>query len=351
MKTTVLVAALSLSSLAHADPAAWYGESNCKIAPIQPAPRNNAVKWSGACKDGYADGKGVLEWEAGDGKRKLEATLAHGDIAGEGTMTGKFGKYIGTFKHGQPDGQGYFKFTNGKQYEGGVAQDKFEGPGIAVDLDRSRYEGEWKNDKRHGYGKQVYALGGSYEGEWKNGLFDGKGVIVYAGSGRRYEGLFKEGRPVGSAPAAAAEPGRYTLAGDDRIGSHITAPAVVANRPIDGSWEQLTPGQQRAVKDLYKALEEGDEPPYPVHGTRKLYSDISKIRNSGQFSNEEGTLLAYVLVGKDGNPVSVKSMGELDPEFVRYIGTTLMLQEFKPARCHGEPCEMIYPTNLSFTFD
>lgn len=353
MKPTILLVALSLCNLAHAaDAPVWYGDPNCRIAEIVPHPQGGFVKWSGACKDGYADGKGALEWSvwrAGD--YKVEAVLVHGEISGGATMTGDFGTYIGTFRRGNPDGQGYFKYASGKLYEGGVVQGKREGAGIFIELDRSRYEGQWKNDERNGYGKQAYALGGSYEGEWKDDKFDGKGVVVHAGSGRRDEALFKEGRVAGSAPAVPAEQGRYSLNSDEpRTGSHIAEHAATGYGPLDATWEQLTPGQQNLVKSFYQTLDDGDDPPYPLHGTRKLYADIIKLRHIKKFRGVEGRLLMYVRVGKDGKPQSVTGFGKLDPEFVRYAGSVLMLQEFKPASCHGEPCEMNYPINFSFEF-
>jgi hypothetical protein len=345
----LLLALLPLSSPAPAQPTTWYGETNCKIAPLEPHPQGDFVKWTGACKDGYADGKGTLSWRVfGHGERTLEATLARGDVNGEGTLVDERGTYIGTLRNGVPHGQGYFKYADGKGlYEGGVANGKREGTGVNISTDRSRYEGQWKNDQRNGHGKEVFALGGSYEGEWKNDKFDGKGVIVYTGSGRRYEGEFKDGR-VASAPKEKTESGSYNLNSDYHMNSsRLPAPAAVGYGPLDATWEQLTPGQQALVKSFYSALEEGDEPPYPLHGTGKLYRDLIKVRDA-RFDTIIGELRLYILVGKDGKPKSVTAIGSPDPEFTRFASMAMMTEAFKPAVCHGEPCEMIYPTSYSF---
>lgn len=352
MKSTLLLATLALCNVANAaEPPAWHGDADCKVAAITPQPKNDAVKWAGPCKDGYAEGQGVLTWSApGKGDLKLEATLVRGQVSGEATMSGKFGSYIGTFKHGQPHGQGFFRFADGKLYEGDVVNGKPEGTGTGLDLDRSRYDGQWKDGKRNGHGKQVYTLGGSYEGEWKDDKFDGKGVIVYVGSGRRYEGLFREGRVDGLAKAATEE-GRYFLqSGYHKTGTRIADPDAIGYGPLNATWEQLTPGQQNLVKSFYAALEEGDEPPYPLYGTGKLYSDLIKVRDAVA-SRLTGDLLMHILVGKDGKPRSISSYGTLDPQFVKYAASVMMLQQFKPAVCHGEPCEMIYPAKFAFTID
>src|SRR5690349_13989137 len=85
-----------LGGLAHgATPDGWLGKSDCRIAALHPRPAHDAVAWSGACKDGHADGKGVLAWRVeGKGQRRLEATLVGGEISGEGTLATNEGKYI-----------------------------------------------------------------------------------------------------------------------------------------------------------------------------------------------------------------------------------------------------------------
>ncbi|GAB3426221.1 hypothetical protein GCM10027320_01430 [Massilia solisilvae] len=306
--------------------------------------------WRGACKDGYADGAGVLTWRSQDGERKIEATLARGEISGEGRLTRNDGTYNGTFRHGLPHGQGYFRYANDNSlYEGDFADGIREGTGVFLAPDRSRYDGQWRNDRRNGFGKQVYSVGGSYEGMWKDNRFEGKGVIVYAGSGRRYEGEFRDGRVAGAPPRGEIEHRRYVLKADlPRTGTAILADKVVGYGPLNATWEELTPEQKNRIRSLYPALEDGDEPPYPLHGTRRIYSDIADLRDA-KFRLMRGKLGLYVLVGKNGKPKSVAAYGSPDPDFPRYASMALLLHTFKPAQCHGEPCEMIYPIWFNFT--
>ena len=75
-------------------PGAWSGEENyisdsngCKIANPSPKP-NETVTWSGACKDGFAEGTGVMQWfEDKQPGARYEGALAHGELAGEGKLT------------------------------------------------------------------------------------------------------------------------------------------------------------------------------------------------------------------------------------------------------------------------
>src|SRR5690606_10399718 len=119
-------------------------------------------------------------------KLRLEATLANGEVSGEGILTTKDYTYTGTLKNGVPHGSGYFEYAgNGGWYEGEVAEGKRHGKGIYIDFDRSRYAGVWAGGKRNGWGEASFATGGSYAGAWKDNRFDGHGSIVYAGAGHR----------------------------------------------------------------------------------------------------------------------------------------------------------------------
>lgn len=350
MKRSLLLLCLPVAAHAVGAPG-WYGESNCRIAQLEPAPAGGFVKWSGACKDGYADGPGVLEWSAwGKGERKLEATLSRGAVAGEGTLASRDGSYIGTFRNGVPHGQGYFKYADGKGlYEGGVANGERDGKGIFIDADRSRYEGGWKQGKRDGLGRETFTLGGSYEGEWKDDKFHGNGAVVYAGSGQRYEGRFERGHVAGKAPTDMAQVGQFGIKSDqNQRGSRLREDAAVSYVPPGQPWDKLSPAEQNLFKSFYQALEAGDEPPYPEHGQRPLVEAIIKIRDA-KFDEVEGNLVLYILVGKDGKPKSVTTIGSPHPELTRYAGMAAMTQAFKPAVCRGEPCEMIFPLSLGFT--
>ena len=346
-----LLVCLSACTGAQAgEAAAFFGKPTCRIAPLAPPPLADAVSWFGACKDGYADGKGVLAWEvASKGLRRLEATVVRGEVVGQGTLTDRDGSYTGTFRQGMPHGTGFFKYANGDMYEGGVANGLHEGSGVYLAADGSSYEGEWQADKRHGRGKASFALGGSYEGEWRNGKMHGHGKIVYS-SGRTYAGEFRDDRALGAAPLPApeGEPERYGLKADQPLtGSNMLHNVAFAETPLDATWEALSPAQKAQVRSSYPALDDGDEPPYPLKGTRAFIKGVSSLYS--RFTDYRGDALLYVTVGPDGVPTSASTYGVSHREFGRTLSVLAMMQRFKPARCAGKPCAMIYPIKFRFT--
>lgn len=341
-----------LGGLAQAaEPAAWSGKPHCRIAPLLPAAAPpDAVLWSGACKDGYASGSGLLEWQPrGEGRRRLDGTLVRGEIVGEASLVYDGGKYIGSVRQGLPHGAGYFVFAHdGGKYEGGVVDGQPEGSGVYIALDGSTYEGQWQAGKRHGKGKASFTLGGSYDGEWRMGKMHGRGTIVYIG-GRTHTGEFVDGRAaeVAPPPAAGGDQHRSGLKEDiPSTGSNIRHDRVTSATPLDASWHELTPEQQARTRRAYPALHERDEPPYPLKGMRAYSKAMADLYR--QFQDYQGDATVYVTVGADGVPVTASTYGVPHREFARYLATIGMMQRFKPAICGGKPCEAIFPLIFNF---
>lgn len=347
---------LALSGSPHAAAQAdFIGKSDCRVAPVEPAPRllSGGVHWSGACKDGYADGKGVLEWSGRDGlgKRRLEAVLVRGEISGTGKLGYPGGSYLGSFRRGIPHGAGYFEYKNGAQYEGGVADGRPHGTGTRISLDGSTYEGEWKAGRRHGRGKEAFTLGGRYEGEWRDDVFHGQGTIVYGGSGRRWSGTFRDGYPADLVPPRSRKarniddewPGTDPVPSDEDV--------VVEHREVDVGWEALPETRKQEVRRSYPALDDRDEPPYLLAGTgTRMSADFVAYYNRYARVMPEGSIRVYVTVGADGVPTAVKLYRTPHPDLGRFVSMALMLQRFKPALCAGKPCEMVYPFVFDFMF-
>ena len=334
-------------ALAQTAEPSWLGKPSCRIAPLEPAPRSGAVNWkAGDCVDGYASGKGMLAWRSAEGAEySIEATLVRGEASGEAILKTPGYTYTGTLKNGVPHGQGFFEYANAKGwYEGEVQAGKPHGKGIALAFNRSRYTGEWVAGERNGAGEETFATGGSYTGQWKDDQFNGQGKIVYAGSGRVYEGLFKDGRVAGL-PEMEVEKGRYSI--------HNTAPGmsfgqhrVIAYLPASAGWDQLTPAQKNAMRENFPALEAGDDPPFPAEGEGGLFKAVQRINNRNPV---EGDLGVYILVGKEGKPLRVTTYGGSSQKTVSALSDLFMQQQFKPAVCRGAPCEMIYPIHFSFS--
>jgi hypothetical protein len=330
------------------DASSYLGRPDCRIAPVHPGPAAD-VSWDGKCQDGYAEGKGVLTWRAGEKslKYRLEATLARGTIEGQAKLAMANGStYTGTFRNGVPDGQGYFRYPNRMQYEGEVRNGKREGVGEALYPNGDDYQGRWKDGQFDGSGRMQYALGGTYEGEWKLGKRHGKGTLTYAGSGRQYVGQFVDDRIEGSAPPPVAT-ASYKLKSDDAsTGSNLKSDiARSSTLPLNIGYDAFTPEQKRLFHSYYPALEEGDEPPYPRNGLQEFYKLMSKV--TGRYE-AKGELAIFVLVGADGRAQSVSMRGGIDDDEVRKLaGYGAGLIQYKPALCQGKPCPMMFEFNLN----
>ncbi|QNA87355.1 hypothetical protein G4G28_00725 [Massilia sp. Dwa41.01b] len=353
MKTAILPLLLGLAAMpealaAPARLAGHAGTDDCQIAPLEPAPRENRVDWNGMCKDGFASGTGTLEWKDEKGRRyALKGSLLRGELQGEGELKTVSYTYTGTLRRGKPHGNGYIEFVNGNQYEGDVIDNKYEGKGILVRYDRSEFKGEWKNGQLNGWGEATYSLGGSYAGQWKDDKPHGRGIMTFAGSNRKFDGQFEDGRPAGiPAPVIDSTPYFSTT----KPGAYpVTGPT-----PVDATWEALTEGQRNRVRIQYPALEQGDDPPYPRNGTRKVFEAVHKLNHSA--GNAVGDLLIRIIVGADGKAKQAMVLRkptledqEDGEKLVKYIASVMMLDEYKPAMCRGAPCEMAYATYYSFT--
>jgi hypothetical protein len=130
----------------------WISDQHgCKVA--NPAPRpGESITWSGECKNGFANGQGVLQWYLdGQADDRYEGNLDLGWASGQGVMARPDGsKYAGEWKDSAQHGNG-----------------RFEAP------DGSWYEGEWKNGKPHGQGQYRRPDGKIFIGVWVDGVYEG----------------------------------------------------------------------------------------------------------------------------------------------------------------------------------
>jgi len=112
--------------------AGWIADKNgCRLWDPYPQP-DESISWSGACKDGYANGNGAAQW----------------------------------FEGGQPS----------DRYEGEYANGHSNGYGVYSWAQGDRYEGEFKAGVISGRGARTKANGGRYEGEFRDGIENGRGT-------------------------------------------------------------------------------------------------------------------------------------------------------------------------------
>ncbi|MFL6660366.1 MAG: hypothetical protein ACJ8GW_19925 [Massilia sp.] len=324
MKSIFSILCLFLTATAHAaNSDASNATQECKI--INPHPvAGETVTWSGACKDGYAEGEGTLEWLAkGVARTHFEGTLVRG-------------RY---------QGQAYLRVADRYQFDGSFVDGERHGKGTELQIDLTRYEGNWKHGQFDGEGSATFANGGSYVGQWKDGKVHGHGKLTYT-SGKVVEGEFVAGLPAGqsAAPAPGAAPAaRHRLLDMDSSGP----PATVANSniPFRRSWSSMSAQEQASVREAYGALSEDDEPPYPARGVAAMYQGFAEGQGIVQ---AKGLLRMNVTIDKNGAPVKTRIFATPDAALAKYAAIIVMNEKFKPALCAGIPCEMIFPISVIF---
>ena len=232
MKILCVLASLLFASaftfdVAHAaegdKPASYIGEKDCMV--FNPHPTDDErITWSGGCKNGFAEGTGVLQFYLKDQPTsRYEGVLGAGKREGKGTATTESGaKYVGTFVNNELAGEVEFISAKGDHYQGGWKNGKPEGRGKFKYADGIVYEGEFKEGKRDGKGITTFPNGNRYVGSYAGGYFDGQGTMQYA-TGARYDGSWKAGRYDGKGTITSAD--GKSVAGDFSRGEKITAPA------------------------------------------------------------------------------------------------------------------------------
>ena len=146
-----LLLASSAALTAGDEDVAWIADSRgCKVANPFPQP-GETIQWSGSCKNGLAEGNGVLEWFV-DGKPsdRYEGTLEQGWAEGRGTLLREGGRYVGDWKRSLQDGKGRYDAADG-----------------------SWYLGEWQEGQPHGQGQYRTPDGRLFSGTWENGVYQG----------------------------------------------------------------------------------------------------------------------------------------------------------------------------------
>ncbi len=130
----------------------WIADakSGCKIWNPNPS-AGEAIAWAGSCKDGFADGKSVLDWlRGGKSYERDEGSWHGGRQRGEGSQTWPGGQYKGQLADGMPQGHG------------------------VLTLGSASYDGAFLNGKPNGKGILTNASG-AFDGAWQDGCFnDGK---------------------------------------------------------------------------------------------------------------------------------------------------------------------------------
>ena len=150
-------------------------------------------KYIGEFKNGKRDGQGFLTMPGGrtfEGQFRQNAPI-------KGTYTCPNGQvYTGTWEFFERNGQGTLKYPDGRFYEGAFKSGLRTGKGVMIYPDGHCYVGDFLRGKRTGKGIMTYPDGRVYTGDFKDGERSGRGVMIPP-NGERLEGQFVNGEYVG----------------------------------------------------------------------------------------------------------------------------------------------------------
>lgn len=283
--------------------------------------------WTGGCRDGRAEGRGILEWH--DRKKKV---VAH---------------YDGDIKAGMMHGDGYLRLDDGTQYEGGFAEGRYQGQGTLLNI-MGRYDGEFVNGCPNGKGKMVYAMGGRYDGQWQCGQFHGAGTAVYP-SGRTVTTQWVDGIRADLVPIAEDDPKHKIRSSMPLRGSKLRWDIATGTVPFAKGYAEMSEAEKKEVNSWFPLVDDGDEPPYPLKGTKPIYELLAEALSVIE-EDSSGKLMMYVDIDAEGKPTRASVFTTPNKVMANFAMTVVLQQKFKPGICAGKPCATRFPFCIIFSY-
>jgi hypothetical protein len=148
---------------------------------------------------------------------------------------------------------------------------------------------------------------------------------------------------------AAQEKPEFQLKRDTPLtGSHLLSTGAKSIMPFDKPYAELTQTQQQILKEQYESMSAGDEPPYPIHGTKDIWKSL--IKGSDRYG-EHGTLRIIVDVDSDGTATKATVLEAPGEQLATYMSTVLLKQHYKSALCAGGPCSQQFKFEAGWVSD
>jgi hypothetical protein len=147
-RAAALAMLLATAGAVPAHAGGWIADASagCQVWNPHPQP-DESVRWSGACPNGFAHGRGAVQWFKNNLPFESDEGEWHaGRQTGYGTQVWPSGRYDGELLGGEPNGRG------------------------VLILQGVRYQGEFRDGKPNGAGT-LSRSGESFSGTWTGGCF------------------------------------------------------------------------------------------------------------------------------------------------------------------------------------
>lgn len=318
----------------------YIGKPDCRVFNPRPV-ADESITWSGPCKNGFADGNGILLWYI-NGKEDsryeggMQRGRKHGPSAQQdanGTIT--WGNYVEGKRHGETRIERENAFTLDATFERGT----ITGPVTAKYVSGNKYVGGWGPHGPEGDGTMEYATGGSFTGFWKDGQWHSHGMLTYSNGVRR--------EPQSAIAVTEDKPKEarrdHKLARDMNSLYRMQPLAHGATVPFNKGYKDLSAADQRTVRSWFPVLRDDDVPPYPVKGNADIVKAIAAAH--GKYG-DNGALWMDVLIDEQGVPKEVMVRRSPGKEVSEFAASVLLVSKYTPAQCGGAPCAMRFPIRL-----
>jgi hypothetical protein len=145
ISAAVLTLLLAGAMAAPAQAGDWIVDTSVGCRVWNPHPQaDETLRWSGACVNGLAQGRGAAVWLHGRLPFETdEGEWRDGRQTGSGTQVWPTGRYDGQLVDGEPNGRGVL-IVQGVRYEGELRNGKPNGAGTLA-KEGNTFQGTWKD--------------------------------------------------------------------------------------------------------------------------------------------------------------------------------------------------------------